>query len=353
MLRYAHARFASRLHGRLSTKPPLGVRRFTATAGTFQASPQPAQVLQKIIKHRFFLLANAACAIQMLQWYQTDVLYIRGLNVIAMLMFIAYDAHKKVWVYVGWEVLYTLLNSYQITKILRERRDIELTDVEQTLWDAAFSDFMTKCQMRELLSLAEKKELNPNEVVALKGDPQAERVLILVRGAMAIIGYKKVELGRSYAGEFVGEFHFIESMLGSREEDRREAVTLRACEEGATVLEWQDEVLSKHLGERKDVRHALEAIWMRHIVDKFAQRNESAAYRAYLNVLRGVLASGTVEDAEIRKLHRFREKQDISEEQHLDALDELGYTETDFEKLITRDQRMHSRFLRWLQKDVL
>merc|ERR1712061_868102 len=74
-----------------------------------------------------------------------------------MILFIGFDAYKKVWVYVAWESLYLAINTYQISLILHERADIELQPMEQLLWDKTFSDHLTKRQMRTLLSMAEEK----------------------------------------------------------------------------------------------------------------------------------------------------------------------------------------------------
>merc|ERR1711963_439749 len=102
------------------------------------------------------MLAQMGCFTQLVMWSQTDILAIRSLSCMALSMFICYDFCHSMWVYVGWEILYFIMNLYLIIQILRERANIELTATEQTLWDSIFKDYLTKKQLRELLALGEE-----------------------------------------------------------------------------------------------------------------------------------------------------------------------------------------------------
>ena len=66
------------------------------------------------------------------------------------------------------------------------------------------------------------------------------------------------------------------------------------------------------------------------------EMEDTAVEMTYLSVLRGILSSGTVGDAELHFLENFRSRASISEAQHVLALQRMGYTESDFAAVVER-----------------
>jgi len=236
---------------------------------------------------------------------------------------------------VRFNMLFICINGFFITRLLLERREIELNDTEQKLWESTFSGYMTKVQMQNLLGLGHLMDYPQSVVNASAGESKSGRLLLVIEGQVSIRGDSGLEISSVGPGSFVGEFQFLRDEAKERKnvgKDRESVTTVFSSE--TKVVEWDVHELSQQLRNRSDVRHGLESLFATKMANKLRRMNTSSPEKGYMNVLGGILASGTVGEAELAYLSHFRESHGITSEFHFSALRRLGCSEKDFSDLI-------------------
>merc|ERR1711865_1266559 len=207
---------------------------------------------------------------------------------------------------VRFNVLFLLLNGYFISKLLLERRDLELNDLEQQLWDQSFCEYLSKVQLRTLLAEGHSRAAVDGELFREAGQPKTDKVAVLVSGQARVSNQDGDVVAVLQPGEFVGEFGFIEQGVDQL------AQTTVVFQGGTRVVEWTDQQMREHLLANPAVRHSLDALWMRTLKTKLARMNANETYRSYVNALRGVTADGVVAKEERQFIDHFRASRSIS-----------------------------------------
>ena len=84
-------------------------------------------------------LANVAYVLMLVAFITRDVLYLRGLLVIAQSVVVVYTWHNGVHMISAWNALFATINAFMVVQILRERRAVVLPADLQSLYDRHFS----------------------------------------------------------------------------------------------------------------------------------------------------------------------------------------------------------------------
>mmetsp|Transcript_63592 Transcript_63592/g.113164 ORF Transcript_63592/g.113164 Transcript_63592/m.113164 type:complete len:517 (-) Transcript_63592:124-1674(-) len=278
-----------------------------------------------------------------LQWCMDDVLLLRSFGVAcatSMAIFL-YCQPVPLMVPVRFNLLFIAINGFYIFRILAERRDLKLDDVEQMLWDLGFGAFLTKVELRALLDQGRRYEAEPGLVVAQSGMPVQQKVLAIAKG-----GLSQTRAGQIVAnfepGDFWGEFQLLER---ARHTGAVHKVTT-TFSASSVVVEWDTSALSEYLANKPVVRQKLQELWAEGLNVKLDRRNADANERAYVDILRGILCNGTVGETEAAFLKHVRQVHNISDNCHVHALNELGYSEQEFVAIV--DKGRQPWFLRWL-----
>lgn len=286
-----------------------------------------------------------------LQWCMEDVLLLRcfGLACASSMAIFLYCQPVPLMVPVRFNLLFICINAVFVIRILLERRDLKLDEVEQMLWDVGFNAFLTKVELRDLLAAGRRFEAEPGTVVAQSGMPIQEKVILLCSGGMSQTK-AGAKIGCFEPGDFWGEFQLVERARGTGgggrvcdKGDRYKTTTIFS--EHSVAVEWDAAQLSEYLSTRPAFKLKLQELLAEGLNLKLDRRNSSLNERAYVDILRGILCNGTIGEVEIEFLQHVRQVHELSEKCHNDALLELGYSEKEFSALVARGKKPW--LLRW------
>ncbi len=193
---------------------------------------------------------HIANVLYMMSYLMRDILWLRIITVLAASCLVPYFYFRPDPLYAAiyWNLLFTLLNTYWICRLLLERRPVRLTHDQQRLCQLAFQT-LTPREMVKLLSLGQWQDHAPNECFIRRGKP-IEQLAVIYSGKAG------VELeGKSVAelqeGQFIGEMGFIT--------DEVPAVDVVALEP-TRCMWWPKSKLQDFLKNNPDLRAALQRI---------------------------------------------------------------------------------------------
>ncbi|CAE7657415.1 unnamed protein product [Symbiodinium pilosum] len=284
------------------------------------------------------------------QWCMDDVLLLRcfGVACASSMAVFLFCQPVPLMVPVRFNLLFIAINAYHIGKILMHRRDLKLDEVEQMLWDAGFNAFLTKVELRELLTEGRRYRAEEGMVVAKAGMPVVQKVIALAKG-----GIVQMQAGKAIAtmapGDFWGEFQLVER---ARNTGVKHKVTTVFSEDSIAV-EWDAAELNDFLSSKPALKHKLQELFAEGLNLKLDRLlcscNADAAERAYVDILRGILCSGqgSIGETEFAFLSHVRQVNNIQHACHLGALEELGFSEKEFADMVRKGRRPW--FLRWIQ----
>ena len=67
-----------------------------------------------------------------------DILYLRLVSVVASLFSVLYNFYipvEPMWIAIGWNIIFILLNLYHVAVIIYEKRPVDMTDKEKELYE--------------------------------------------------------------------------------------------------------------------------------------------------------------------------------------------------------------------------
>ena len=71
-----------------------------------------------------------------------DILYLRLVSIVASLFSVFYNyviPVEPMWIAIGWNIIFILLNLYHVAIIVYEKRPVHMTDKEQELYETMFT----------------------------------------------------------------------------------------------------------------------------------------------------------------------------------------------------------------------
>jgi len=110
------------------------------------------------------------------------------------------------WIPIGWNFVFVLVNVYHIAVILYEKRPINMDDKNQELYDTLFKE-MSPVEYLKISKAAKWITFKSGEVITTQKSPVKDLVLIY-NGTIdvAVDGNKVADLRD---GQFVGEMSFL------------------------------------------------------------------------------------------------------------------------------------------------
>lgn len=151
------------------------------------------------------VLPNLAYGLMLLAFLTRDVLYLRGLLVVAQGLVVVYTWRAGVPVIAVWNVLFVSINAWMALQVLRERRAVELPPDLRTLHARHFSA-MTPQEFLGWWRQGRRDTLAPHRLTAAGQRP--EWLYFLLNGTVRVSrdGATLVELP---AGYFVAEMSLL------------------------------------------------------------------------------------------------------------------------------------------------
>lgn len=137
-----------------------------------------------------------------------NVVYLRLVTLLSSLFAIIYyrfGLETPLWIGIGWETLFSLVNLFQLFMIAYERYFIRFSPEEKKIRQL-FSKF-SPLQFKKLLKTGAFKNYNPGDYI-IKHGQKVELLSIICTGTTDIINNEKI-LASCGPGAFLGELSFM------------------------------------------------------------------------------------------------------------------------------------------------
>ncbi len=153
-------------------------------------------------------LIHVANVLLLVSFLVSDILWLRVLNIAAGVAFIAYLrlTVPNAVAPIAWNLLFVSINVVQVVRLWLERRPVQLSSDELSLYQLAFRG-LTPREFLRLVSIGTWEEAEPGALLVEQGT-DLERVLALRSGVTEVVanGQRVAELK---AGQLVGEMAFL------------------------------------------------------------------------------------------------------------------------------------------------
>jgi len=171
-----------------------------------------------------------------------DMLALRGLAVgsgIASILYGALWPSSPLWVEIGWETVFVIVNLWQIAVIIAERHSVELSGDEQTL-HADFFPGLSNVQFHKLLRAGSVGAAPRGEVLAREADSVSQ--LFFVVDGVVTIERAGATVACCRRGDFIGELAFLSDGV---------ATATAVASSRVSYIAWTADELRALLGDRE------------------------------------------------------------------------------------------------------
>ena len=138
-----------------------------------------------------------------------DILWLRIVSILASLFSVFYNwviPAEPMWIPIGWNFVFVLLNLYHIAIIIYEKRPVDMSPKHKELYETMFKN-MTPVEFLKITKIADWIHFKTKESITQKGHTVPTLNLIYNGTVDVIVDDKKVAELKD--GQFVGEMSFL------------------------------------------------------------------------------------------------------------------------------------------------
>ena len=138
-----------------------------------------------------------------------DILWLRIVSILASLFSVFYNwviPVEPMWIPIGWNFVFVLLNLYHIAIIIYEKRPVDMSPKHKELYETMFKN-MTPVEFLKITKIADWVQFKSNELITQKGHSVPTLNLIYNGTVDVLVEDKKVAELKD--GQFVGEMSFL------------------------------------------------------------------------------------------------------------------------------------------------
>ena len=195
------------------------------------------------------ILLHSANVIYLVSYVMRDILWLRFFTIIAAvcLIFYFYFLPEPLLTPVYWNALFVSLNVFWVSRLLLERRPVQLTADEQQLCDLVFR-LVSPREMINLLKIGKWKTAAVDDCIVPAGE-KLDRLMLIHSGLVCYLvnGEKTQMFG---PGQFMGSISFV-----TDEAAPADIVVL----EPTRFVSWKISSLRKYLSKNPELHAAIQA----------------------------------------------------------------------------------------------
>ena len=138
-----------------------------------------------------------------------DILYLRILSILASLFSVLYNFYiplEPMWLPIGWNIIFVLVNLYHIAVIIYEKRPVKMSPKEKELYETMFRG-LSPVEFLKITKVAQWKQFKSPLPIIQQGKPVND--LILIYNGMVDILVNNNKVAELKDGQFVGEMSFL------------------------------------------------------------------------------------------------------------------------------------------------
>lgn len=212
------------------------------------------------------ILTHLPYALLVLSMMMSDMVWLRSIAIAAGIVRIINRGWINIdHVVVPWEVLFVAVNIAQLLILWYYRKRHRFTEDEKRLVDQ-MPERVERRTIRRILRLGELRNIAPDHVFTRSGEPVQDLVFIM-DGIVQIENEGRI-LAVCGPGEFIGEMSFLTGATAS--------ATARSARPVRCVIFSQARLMAAMKADT-GIRHAMDAILNRNLVDKLAKSNTRQA----------------------------------------------------------------------------
>jgi len=214
----------------------------------------------------FIILLNCGYVIWLAAFMTKKIVWLRLLTItgnIIVIPYFLYFHEKPLWNTIVWVGIYTIINLAMLIIIYLESRPIELSDLEQKIYDMTFKSLEPRV-FKKLIDHGSLEELQP-EVNFITRDSELESLMYVVEGEAEVV-LRHGEQLIIPTGGFIGEQSYITG--------EKTSADVKTGKEAAKIIRWNSEALRKYLAGKEVLKDNLDLIFTADLIHKLRDMEE-------------------------------------------------------------------------------
>ena len=138
-----------------------------------------------------------------------DILWLRIVSILASLFSVFYNwviPIEPMWIAMGWNFIFILLNLYHIAVIIYEKRPVQMSPKHKELYETMFKG-MTPVEFLKITKIADWVHFKSGEVITQQ--KHAVETLNLIYNGTVDVAVDSKKVAELKDGQFVGEMSFL------------------------------------------------------------------------------------------------------------------------------------------------
>jgi len=214
----------------------------------------------------FVILFNTANIIFLAAFMAKKIVWLRLLTITGMMVSIPYYLYFQeapLWNNFFWVCIYALINLVMLFIIYLESRPIELSDLEQNIYNMTFKSLEPRV-FKKLIDHGSLEEFQP-DVNLVTRDSELDSLMYVVEGEAEVVLRHGEELIIPTGG-FIGEQSYITG--------EKTSADVKTGKEAAKIIRWNSEALRKHLAGKEILKDNLDLIFTADLIHKLRDMEE-------------------------------------------------------------------------------
>ena len=212
------------------------------------------------------ILLNTANIIFLAAFMAKKIVWLRLLTITGNILVVPYYLYfmePPLWNSIVWVTIYTSINLVMLFIIYLESRPIELSDLEQNIYNMTFKSLEPRV-FKKLIDHGSLEEFHP-EVVLVTRDSELDSLMYVVEGEAEVV-LKHGEHIIIPTGGFIGEQSYITG--------EKTSADVKTGKEAAKIIRWNSEALRKHLAGKETLKDNLDLIFTADLIHKLRDMEE-------------------------------------------------------------------------------
>ena len=214
----------------------------------------------------YIILLNCGYTIYLAAFLAKKIVWLRLLTITGMtvsLPYYLYFQEAPLWNNIFWVCTYMLINLMMLFIIYLESRPIELSDLEQNIYNMTFKSLEPRV-FKKLIDHGSFEELQP-DVSLVTRDSELDSLMYVVEGEAEVVLRHGEEIIIPTGG-FIGEQSYITG--------EKTSADVKTGKEAAKIIRWNSEVLRKHLAGKEVLKDSLDLIFTADLTHKLRDMEE-------------------------------------------------------------------------------
>jgi len=192
-----------------------------------------------------------------------EQIYLRASFVLAAIfeLYYSFNQNEPLWTIIIWSGGFLFFNTYYLTKFILEKKNLNLSSVEEIIYYKSFSK-IDKLNFKRILKLSTIEKVNANVNIINKNEP-TKYLYLIVEGLASIRNNNKI-LTYTRDGSFIGEMSYLTGDLPS--------ATVHS-ETNMTLLKWDKDKINKIFKNDYDLESKFKTVLSDDLVSKIYKLN--------------------------------------------------------------------------------